>query len=400
MKFTSRINRMAQSATTAMANKARQKLQQGLPVISFSTGEPDFSSPKSAVEYARKAMDEGFTHYTATAGITELKRAIICYYRSYFGLEYSDSEIVAGTGAKQLLYEILGCLVEKGSEVIVIAPAWVSYVEQIRLFDGTPVIVETEKNGFVPDIDDIREKISDRTAAIIINSPNNPTGMVYRKDFLADLGTLAVEKDITVINDEVYERLVYGKSSYCHILNAAPQSRDNVVNINSASKSYAMTGWRLGFALGPEELVKKVVAFQSHLTSNTSSISQWAAVGAINEAQSDVERMRDEFEERRTLIMSLLDGMPLISYIVPDGAFYVFVNIEKCIGMKSGDSVITDDIAFCELLLDTRDIAMVPGTAFLQPGFIRIAYSVSDKDIKEGMSRLKDFLTELGSNNR
>lgn len=378
-----------------MANKARLKKEQGYPVISFSTGEPDYSSPQSAIEYAKKAMVEGHTHYTSTGGIKELKQAVTDYYSSHFDLHYSESEVVIGTGAKQLLYEALGCIVEKGKEVLVIAPAWVSYVEQIRLFDGTPVIVDTEKTNFIPTIETVRQKITTNTVGIIINSPNNPTGVVYTANFLKDLALLAIDKDLLIINDEVYERLVYGNDRYCQILQAAPQARSHVLNINGASKSYAMTGWRLGFALGPEELISEIVAFQSHLTSNTSTISQWAALGAIKEAQADVEWMKTNFERRRDLILGLLDRMPLINYTPPNGAFYVFINIKQCLGMKFGDKEINDDIAFCEALLDSRDIALVPGTAFLMPGFVRIAYSVSDENINEGMARLESFLREL-----
>ena len=397
MKFTSRIERMEPSATTAMANKARLKKEQGYPVISFSTGEPDYTSPKPALEYAKKAMDDGHTHYTSTSGINELKQAVADYYRSRFDISYPVSEVVIGTGAKQLLYEALGCIVEEAKEVIVIAPAWVSYVEQIRLFDGIPVIVNTENTDFVPTIEAINEKININTVAIIINSPNNPTGVVYTADFLKDLAHLAMDRDLLIINDEVYERLVFGNRKYCQIMQAAPEAREHVININGASKSYAMTGWRLGFALGPKELMEKIVSFQSHLTSNTSTISQWAALGALKEAQSDVEWMRQNFERRRLLILGLLDEMPLISYTPPDGAFYVFVNIKKCLGMKFKDVKITDDIAFCEILLDSKNIALVPGTAFLMPGFFRIAYSVSDENIIEGMSRLKEFLSEMGN---
>lgn len=378
-----------------MASKARFRKEQGHPVISFSTGEPDFTSPEPALKFARKAMDEGHTHYTSTSGINELKQAVADYYRSHFELSYQPSDVVIGTGAKQLLYEALGCVVEEGKEVIVIAPAWVSYVEQIRLLDGTPVIIDTEDTNFIPAIEAVKEKVNNNTVAIIINSPNNPTGVVYCGDFLCDLANLAIDNDLLIVNDEVYERLVFGDRKYCHILQVAPEAKDHVLNINGASKSYAMTGWRLGFALGPEELIKNIVAFQSHLTSNTSTISQWAALGALLEAQPEVECMRKNFERRRKLILTLLDKMPLISYTPPDGAFYVFVNIKECLGMKFNGRVINDDKEFCEMVLDSENIALVPGTAFLMPGFIRIAYSVSDENIQEGMLRLANFLSEL-----
>jgi len=395
MILSQRIQRMAPSATAAMAAKAAQKRQEGQSVISFTTGEPDYASPPSALAYARKAMDAGHTHYPPTAGIAELRQAVADYYSTRFGLAYPTNEVVIGTGAKQLLYEALGCVIDPGDEVILPAPAWVSYVEQIRLFDGVPVVIQTADTGFVPTVERISAAVGPRTVALILNSPNNPTGAVYPAATLRAIGELAVARRILVLNDEVYERLIYDRPTCPHILQEVPEAREWVLNINGVSKAYAMTGWRIGFGLGPRALIKAIADFQGHLTSGTGTISQWASVGALQEAQADCERMREGFRARRALVLELLAALPGVRVPPPQGAFYVFLDVSAFLGGQ-GPHRPKDDVAFCEALLAEKNVALVPGTAFLQPGWVRLSYSCSEEHIREGVRRLGEFLAEIG----
>ena len=395
MKLSDRLLRMRPSATALMATKAREKKKLGLDVISFATGEPDYNSPSAAVTAAVKAMNEGQTHYPPTSGIAPLRDAVAEYYRDHFGLEYDPAkEIIVGTGAKQVIYQALGALVNPGDEVIVFPPAWVSYVEQIRLFDGVPVEVDTSGTGFIPDIRKTEDAITARTVAMIINSPNNPTGVVYPQKCLDDLARLAMKKGIVIINDEVYERLVFDREKSPQILQACPEARDLVLNVNGVSKAFAMTGWRIGYGLGPAGLIKAIADFQGHLTSGTSSISQWASVGALKNSRKECEEMREGFRKRRDCIVRLLSGIRGIHFVPPQGAFYVFIDISSCLGGKA-KIFLRDDVEFCEELLERKNVSLVPGTAFLSPGSVRISYSCPENDIREGVRRFGEFLDEI-----
>lgn len=399
LNLSERLSRMQPSATTAMAAKAKELKAQGRSVISFTTGEPDFNSPDAAKRYAIKAIDEGQTHYTVNAGTIELRQAAANYYERHFDIKYDAAkEVITGTGAKQLLYEAMGCLLNPGDEVILFSPAWVSYYEQIRLFDGTPVIIDTESTGYVPDPEKFEKAITPKTKIVILNNPNNPTGMVYPHDVLEKIARIALKNNIIIINDEIYERLIYGVSFLPHLLKLVPKARDLVLNVNGVSKSYAMTGWRLGYALGPEKIIKAMIALQGHITSNASSITQWASVGVLTEpevegADGDIERMRTEFEKRRALVIKLLNEISELSFIEPKGAFYVFVDISKILNKTlANGKKYKDDKTFCEDILNEKGLGLVPGTAFLSPNHVRISYSCSESDIIEGMKRLKEFL--------
>ncbi len=395
MILSERALRLEPSATLAVVAKAKAMKREGKPVISFGAGEPDFNSPDSALRYGKDAMDAGHTHYTPGTGIPELKEAVCNYYRDRFGLEYAPNEVIIGAGAKILLYEALSCIVNPGDEVIVFAPAWVSYVEQIRLCEGKEVIIDTFETGFVPDLDVVKKAITPKTKCIMINSPNNPTGAVYDEKILKGLADLAVEHDIVIIYDEIYEQLVYGNAKHHQIVALAPEARDHVIVVNGVSKAYAMTGWRIGYALGNSKIMAKVGSLQEHLTSNPCSIAQYAALGALREAHKDIETMHGHFSARKDLLLKLLGDMPLIKFVEPDGAFYVLVDVRGALGKKHGDDVISDDISFCQKLLESSYVAMVPGSAFYAPGHIRVSYSNSTDDITEGMRRLKEFLESL-----
>ena len=394
MHISDRILRMKPSATRATADKAEQLKAQGKKIISLTAGEPDFPTPEVAFAYAREAMASNKTHYTTTAGFKELLEAIAAYYKQRFGLEFDSKQILVGSGAKALLFEALGALVNPGDEVIVLTPAWVSYLEQIDVFDGKTVIVDTADNNFHPRIEAIEAAITPRTRVIMVNSPNNPTGAVYSREFMASLCRLAMRHNITIINDEIYERLCYGVE-YVNPLVDVPEAKDVLVTINGVSKAYAMTGWRIGFAVGPQQLISKMAVMQGHITSCASSISQWASLGVILHAQDDVERMVDQYRERMEYIYGELSGMPHISTHKPQGAFYIHIDVRGTYGKAFNGAVIKDDNDFCQLLLEHALVALVPGGAFVSPGFARLSYATSMENLHTAMESMQAFLKAL-----
>ena len=387
MKMSKRILEIKPSATLSISAKAKTMKAEGKPIISFSLGEPDFNSPECASKAAIDAINRGESHYTLNSGIIELRKEVCNYYKRRFGLEYTPDEVLVAPGAKPLLYEALQMLVDPGDEVLLFSPAWVSYVEQVHLAGGKDVIVDTLKTDLIPTKEAIEAVLSDKTVGMIINSPSNPSGAIYNEETLKMIADVAREKDLWIIFDEIYERLVYAPAKHVNILNVAPDLRDKVIIINGASKAYAMTGWRIGYALAPKPLIAKMNTLQTHLTSNASSIAQWAAWGAVKDADPDVEKMREAFEERRKVILELVRSMPYVKVRDPEGAFYIFIDVRE--------SPIPDDIKFCEKLLEEKFVAAVPGAAFFAPGFVRFSYACSMENIREGMQRLKEFLQAL-----
>ena len=376
------------SATLSISGKAKSMKAEGKPVISFSAGEPDFSSPPSANEAAIEAIKRGESHYTLNPGIIERRKEICGYYQKRFGLSYEPSEVIVSSGAKPLLYEAIQALVDDGDEVILFSPAWVSYVEQIHMAGGIEKIVDTIATDLLPTKENLEAAITPKTAGIILNSPCNPTGVIYPEETMKMIADAAREHGLWIIFDEIYERLAYAPAKHINLLNVAPDMKDSVLIINGVSKTYAMTGWRIGYALGPAELIKKINTLQTHLTSNASSIAQWAALGALQGADEDVKKMHAAFEKRRELIVKLVNDMPGVSAREPEGAFYILVDVRK--------SPIPDDMEFCRRLLEEKYVAAVPGTAFFAPGFVRFSYACSEDNINEGMKRMKEFLEELG----
>ena len=387
MKMSKRILEIQPSATLSISAKAKTMKAEGKPVISFSLGEPDFNSPECASKAAIEAIERGESHYTLNSGILELRKEVCNYYKRRFGLEYAPDEVLIAPGAKPLLYQALQMFVDPGDEVLLFSPAWVSYVEQIHLAGGKEVIVDTLKTDLIPTKEAVEAVLSNKTVGMIINSPSNPSGAIYNEETLKMIADIAREKDLWIIFDEIYERLVYAPAKHVNILNVAPDLRDKVILINGASKAYAMTGWRIGYALGPKPLIAKMNTLQTHLTSNASSIAQWAAWGAVKDADPDVEKMREAFEERRGVILGLVRDMPYVKVRDPEGAFYIFIDVRE--------SPIPDDMKFCEKLLEEKFVAAVPGAAFFAPGFVRFSYACSMENIREGMGRLKEFLKAL-----
>lgn len=387
MKFSKKILNIKPSATMSISDMAKAMKAEGKPVLSFGAGEPDFGSPDAANEAAIEAIKRGESHYTPTAGIAELRTEVCSYYKKRFGLDYAPNQVVVAPGAKPVLYEAMQTLIDDGDEVILFAPAWVSYVEQIHMAGGREKVVDTISTDFLPTKGNLLAAIGERTVGIVVNSPSNPTGAIYPAEILKMIADVAREKDLWIIFDEIYERLAYAPAKHVNILNAAPEAKERVILINGASKTYAMTGWRIGYAIGPNEIISKMNALQTHLTSNACSIAQWAALGALKNANGDAEKMRAEFEKRRRVIVDMLRDMPYVKVKEPEGAFYVFADIRGC--------PIPDDMKFCAELLDKKYVAAVPGSAFFAPGFLRLSYACSMENIKAGMTRMKEFMESL-----
>ena len=395
MELSQRAKRLAPSATLVVSAKSKELKAQGKPVISFGAGEPDFNSPQSAAEAAFEAIRTGQTHYTMSSGIPELRKSVCEYYERQLGLKYDPAEVVIDSGAKPLLYEVLACLINPDDEVIIFTPAWVSYVEQVRLCDGVAVELNTRKTNYIPDLKQLEGAITPRTKCIMLNTPNNPTGVVYDAATLKSIADLAVKRKIAILYDEIYERMVYDGVKHENIVSLCPEARDLTILINGVSKAFAMTGWRIGYALGPKEFMKTLNDLKGHINTNATSISQYAAIGALQSAEADVQAMVKTFALRRELIVKLLQAMPHIETFEPKGAFYAWFNVEKTFGKSWQGKKITSDDDFCSLLLEAKYVAGVSGSAFMTPGHVRLSYASSEEDITEGMRRLHAFLSEL-----
>lgn len=391
-----RIENMAPSSTVALTAKVGELKRQGVDIISFNVGEPDFNTPANINKEAIKAINEGFTKYTAAAGIPELRDAICEKLMNDNGVKYKSSQITVGTGAKQSLANAILTVCDDGDEVIVPTPCWVSYTELIKLAQGTPVLVETdESDGFQLNIDKIKSVITNRTKAIIINTPNNPTGAVYNRKILTELGNLAVQNNFYIISDEVYEKLVYDGEKHVCIASISSEIKEKTIIINGFSKAYAMTGWRIGYGAGPDDVIKGMNALQSHMTSNTNSITQKAAIEALNGPQEVVDFMREKFNERRIYLLSRLKNIKNIECVEAKGAFYLIPNISRLFGKEYNGKVLENSADFASFLLEAAHVAVVAGDAFEAPNCIRISYSNSIENIKEGMDRIEMAITLL-----
>jgi len=397
MELSKRAQNITPSATVELTAKVAEMRKSGIDVIALNVGEPDFATPKNICDYAKDAMDQGKTKYTAVAGITELREAICKKLQEENGVLYRPNEISVGTGAKQSLMNAVLALCGPGDEVLVPTPCWVSYIEMVKLADAVPVLVPCrEEQGFALDLDAIERAVSEKTKAIMINTPNNPTGAVYSKEDLIKLGELAKKYDFFIIADEIYEKLVYEGKAHFSIASYSDEMRERTVIINGFSKAYAMTGWRLGYAAGAAPIIKGINAIQGHMTSNTCSISQYAGIEALNGPQQELQDMIKAFDERRKYTIGRLQAMPGILCQIPTGAFYVMPNITSFFGKKYGDYVIRDSFDMASYLLEEARIAVVPGAAFEAPQNLRISYSNSMDNLKEAFDRMEKALSKLG----
>ena len=394
MKTLSRIASTVRASTTlAVDSLAKQMKADGYDVVGFGTGEPDFDTPDNIKEAAYAAIRDGQTKYTPAAGIIPLRKAIAARLKTDCGLDYDYTQIVVASGAKHNVFLALIALLDPGDEVILPAPYWVSYYEMIRMAGGEPVIVTaTEQQQFKITPEQLEAAITEKTKVFMINNPSNPTGMLYSRDELLALAEICVKHDLYIISDEIYYSLVYGDNSFVSIAALGEDIKNRTILINGVSKSYAMTGWRIGYAAANPDIARVMSNYVSHSTGAPSTISQYAALEALTGEQEGVNEMRRVFEERKDYIVSRINAIPEVSCIVPDGAFYVMMNIEKLIGKTLGGRVIENDEDFAMAFLEKGLVAIVPCASFGAPNFLRWTYAASMDSIREGMDRLEKFL--------
>ena len=397
MKLAARVSRIAPSPTLAMAATAKAMAAQGIDVIDFSTGEPDFDTPEPVKAAAEAAIRSGFTKYTPSSGIDELRSAIAEKLKIEQGLQYDKSQILVSCGAKHSLYNVAEALLEAGDEIIIPTPYWVSYADQAFLNDATPVLLATrEAEGYAIDSAALEQRITPRTKALSINSPSNPTGATYNRPMLERIAAIAVRHDLLVISDEIYEKVLYDGATHVSIASLGPDIAARTVVINGVSKAYAMTGWRIGYAAGPKELITAMGNIQSQSTSNPCSISQKAAVAALRFGGPFTKQMVTEFDRRRRAIVEGLNTIPGISCSMPAGAFYAFPNIQGVLGKRGPTGPITSPTDLATYLLKDAHIAVVPGEPFGSQSHMRLSYATSMETIGRGLDRLRAALQKLG----
>lgn len=396
IKIAKRIMDLEESVTLAITAKAKELRASGRDIISFGAGEPDFDTPDNIKATAIKAIEDGHTKYTPVSGIVELKDAIIEKFKADNALDYERSEILISCGGKHSFFNLCQSIINPGDEVIVPAPYWVSYPEMVKLAGGIPVVVHTdESTGLKMTTDAFKGAITPKTKAVIINSPSNPTGAVYSREELTGIVEAAVEADVLLISDDIYEEITYGDVPFVSVASLSKAARDNTVVLNGVSKTYSMTGWRIGYAAGPEEIISAMTKVQSQSTSNPTSISQWAAVEAIKGTKDEILRRCDEFKKRRDIMVAGLNRIEGVSCMVPSGAFYVFANVSKLYGKSVTDKIIGSSVELSAYLLEDADVAVVPGKAFGDDDHIRLSYACTEDNIKEGLSRIKKALDDL-----
>lgn len=392
-----KISKIAPSLTLEITAKAKKMKAEGISVIGFGAGEPDFNTPDYIIEGAKKALDTGFTKYTPASGMPELKKAICEKFYKDNGLKYEPAQIVISSGAKSSLYHAICALVDEGDEVILPSPYWLTYPELIKLAGGKCVFLPAGKeNGYKVTAEQIISAVTPKTKCIILNSPNNPTGAVYSEKELRDIAKVAEDKKLFVISDEIYEKLIYCGEKHFSIAAVNDYMKGHTVVVNGVSKSYAMTGWRIGYLAAPLEIAKAISSMQSHTTSNACSISQYASVVALTDERGEefIEKMQKIFDERRKYMVQALNEIDGIVCIEPKGAFYVFVDVSAFYGKKYEGTVIDGSLSFAECALKAG-VALIPGAAFGDDNCIRLSYAISMEDIKEGINRIAKYIREI-----
>lgn len=381
------------SATLAAGAKAKKLKSEGKTVYDFSLGEPDFNTPRHICEAGYKAMLDGHTHYTPASGLPELRSAIARWYQRTYKFEFSPDQVIVSNGAKHSLHNALAATVGPGDEVIIPTPYWVSYSDLVQMTGASYVLVPTsEESGFKMSPAQLRAAITPRSKLVMINSPSNPTGSVYTRAELEALADVVLQAKLGVISDEIYEQLVYGNATATCFATLRPGLAEQVITVSGVSKSYAMTGWRMGWCIGPSHVIKAMGNVQSQETSNPSSISQYATIAALDGDQACVEEMRKEFEVRRDLVCSRLRALPGIRCPIPDGAFYAFFNVSSYFGKTLMGKKITDSASFCSAALETVHVNLVQGSAFGAEGYARLSFATSREQITRGMDKLAEFL--------
>jgi len=389
MKLAARISQVSPSLTLAIAAKAKAMKSEGIDVCSFSAGEPDFDSPAHVKAAAQKALDQGKTKYGPAAGEPELRRAIANKLQSENHLDYQPENIIVTNGGKHSLFNLMQALIEPGDEVIIPAPYWVSYPEMVKLVGGNPVIIMTdEESGYKIKPTILRSAITPKTKLFVLNSPSNPTGMVYTPEEIKALASVIVEKDILVVSDEIYEKILYDGAKHLSIGSLNDEIFARTIVSNGFAKGYSMTGWRLGYLAAPVELIKAATTVQGHSTSNVCTFAQYGAIAALEGSQECVEEMRQAFAKRRKVMLERINAIPGLKCSQPDGAFYLFPDISKT-GLKS--------LEFCNALLEQHQVAAIPGIAFGADNNIRLSYATDMATIEKGMDRLEKFVKSVGS---
>lgn len=384
-RFSNKIMSMSPSATLAITAKAMELKRKGVDVVSLSAGQPDFPTPEPIIQAAINAMEEGKTRYTATAGIPELREEIASRYSARRGVSFDAGQVLVSCGAKHSLSNLLEVAIQPGDVVVIPKPHWVSYPEMIRRVGGVPFPVG--RDGMLAEAEDVAKAVEVGAKGLLINSPCNPTGLTYDREQYEELADVVSETGLWVITDDIYEDLIYEGKDSLNILNVRPELSSRVAVVSGVSKTYAMTGWRIGYSIGPEKWLKLATTVQSHTTSNACSVSQYAALAALSgRAENEKRSMLERFEKRRKLICDLLENVEKVSFAVPDGAFYVFVDV-------SSHHLGGDSSEFCRRLLEEEALAVVPGIAFGTEGYVRVSFAASEEDITEGIDRLRRFVS-------
>ena len=396
MRLAERTKAIKPSPTLSMNAKAKALKAAGEDITNFGVGEPDFDTPDNIKDAAIKAIREGFTKYTPVGGIDDLKTAIVEKFKNDNSLDYEKDEILVSCGAKHSLYNIAEALFGPGDEVIIPAPYWVTYPDQVLLNDAVPVIVETnEAKSFMIGPDLLREKLTGKTKALILNSPSNPTGLAYDKESLEKIAEIAIEHDFYIISDEIYEKLVYEGFRHISVASLGEEIKQRTIVVNGLSKSHSMTGWRIGFTAGPRDITRAMTNIQSQSTSNPASISQKAAVEALTGPQDFIQTMLSEFDKRRKYMVERLNAIDGVSCKAPVGAFYAFPNVSAHFGKKFNGTPINDSLELSTYFLEQAKVALVPGSAFGDDRHIRLSYATSMDNIKKGLDRIEEALGRL-----
>ncbi|KON90267.1 aspartate aminotransferase [Sporosarcina globispora] len=389
MQLAQRVKALTPSTTLAITAKAKELKAQGHDVIGLGAGEPDFNTPQHIIDAAVKSMNEGHTKYTPSAGLPALKKEIAAKFKKDQGLDYDASEIIVTNGAKHGLYTLFQVLLNEGDEVIIPTPFWVSYPEQVKLAGGVPVYAEgKEENDFKITPEQLAECITDKTKAVIINSPSNPTGMLYSADELKELGEVCLKHKVLIISDEIYEKLVYGAHKHTSIAELSPELKEQTIIINGVSKSHSMTGWRIGYAAGNKTIIKSMTNLASHSTSNPTTTAQYGSIAAYAGPQDMLEEMREAFEHRLNVIYDKLISIPGFTCVKPQGAFYLFPNVKKAAELTGFANV--DD--FVKALLEEAMVAVIPGSGFGSPDNIRLSYATSLELLEKAVERMHGFV--------
>lgn len=396
MELSKRAKKISASLTLAISAKANKLKAAGKDVVSFGAGEPDFDTPEYICDAAREALEIGFTRYTAASGYEDLKEAIVQKLKRDNDLDYNKDQVIVSNGAKHSLFNTFQAILNPGDEVIIPVPYWLTYPETVKMGGGTPVFLETKENeDFKINIDKLKDMVNKNTKALILNSPSNPTGSIYSKEELEAIAKVAVDNEIIVVSDEIYEKIVYDGNKHISIASLNNDIKKLTVVINGVSKAYAMTGWRIGYAAGPKEIIEVMSNIQSHATSNPNSIAQYASNKALRGDHSFMEERKNKFSERRDYMYEKINSVTELSCLKPGGAFYIMMNISDVLGKKIDGNTIEDSFSFADNLIEYKKVAVIPGVAFGADNFIRLSYANSMENIKKGLKRIEEFINKL-----